>query len=299
MPEQSKQLAPLKQKQLTIQQWLNTPKFVAQMDAALPFGTLNGTRVARLIYSEIVRNDKLADCTIASICGVAMACAQTGLEPGPTAQCWIVPYAGEATFQLSYRGLLTLAQNSDRIIGVAAGVVHEKDPVWEWDEGSDAHVRFQRSLGEERGEPIAAFASLKTSGGGNIVRVMSHAEVETHRKRFSKDKRDMAAWSTDWDEMAMKTVLKKACKWAPVSTETSRAMEWDGLAEAGKPQKLDAEVTIAEPMCIVKCGKCESRDEYPIPYDGDCTNSCGQRITVPEDAEIDPETNELLPTEAA
>jgi recombination protein RecT len=298
MPEQSKQLAPLKQKQLTIQQWLNTPKFVSQMDAALPFGTLNGSRMARLIYSEIVRNDKLADCTIASICGVAMACAQTGLEPGPTAQCYVIPYGGEATFQLSYRGLLTLAQNSDRIIGVAAGVVHEKDPVWEWDEGSDAHVKFQRSLEEERGEPIAAFASLKTSGQGNIVRVMSTAEIEAHRKRFSKDKRDKAAWSTDWDEMAMKTVLKKACKWAPVSTETSRAMEWDGLAESGKPQKLEAEVTIAEPMCIVKCPNCNARDEYPIPFEGWCTGCENFTLIVPEDAEIDTETNEMIPPEA-
>ena len=263
MPEQSKQLVPLKQKLAMRQQWLYTPKFVAQLDAALPFGPMTGARMARMIYSELQKNDKLAECSIESICGVAMACAQTGLEPGPTNQAYIIPYGGEATFQLSYRGLLTLSQNSDRIIGVAAGVVKANDPVWEWDEGSDAHIKFQRSLEEDRGREVAVFASLKTAGGGNIVRVMSFTEVEDHRRRFSKDKRDKAAWVTDWDEMAMKTVLKKACKWAPVSTETARAMEWDNRAEAGKPQKLETEIVVAEPMCVVKCGSCEDATSTP------------------------------------
>ncbi|HUT86601.1 MAG TPA: recombinase RecT [Candidatus Heimdallarchaeota archaeon] len=296
MTEQSKQLAPLQKKQLTIRQWLYSPKLIDQLDMALPVGPLNGRRMARLIYSEVTRNPRLADCTIESICGVAMACAQVGLEPGPTAQAYVIPYGKEATFQLSYRGLLTLAQNSEKIIGVSGAVVYSKDTVFEFDEGSDAFVRYQRTMDAERGEPVCAFASLKTAGGGNIVRVMSVPQIEKHRQRFSKDKRDNSAWSTDWDEMAIKTVLKKAAKWAPVSTETARAMTWDALAEAGKPQKLEDEVVIAEPMVVVHCEMCDERHEYPIPYDGPCDGlGCGVTIIVPDDCDVDPETNEMIP----
>lgn len=296
MPEQSKQLTTLDNRVNTIGRYINTPAFRDQIQLALPQGHEAG-RFARLILNEVRRNPKLADCTVESLLGVAMACAQTGLEPGPTGLCYIIKYGKEATYQLGYKGMLNLCWNSAGIVGVASEVVREKDPVFEYDEGSDAYVKFQRRLDGERGEPIAVFAALKTVGGGNIIRVMTTEEIEKHRKQYSKDTRDDAAWVTAWDEQACKTVLKKAAKRAPVSTETQRAMQWDGLAEAGKPQKLETEIVVAEPMCVVKCGSCEARDEYPIPYNGDCTACKSRTISVPEDAELDPETQEMIPPE--
>ena len=293
MAEQSRQLTTVERKHVKIKRVLFHPQLVEQYSLALPVGSLNGARMARLIFNEVQRNDKLADCTPQSIVAVGMACAQTGLEPGPTAQAWMIPYKNVATFQLSYRGMLTLAQNSEKIIGVSAGVVYENDE-FDWDEGSDSFVKWRRAF-KDRGERLCAFASLRTAGGGNIVRVMSEEEIEKHRRQYSKTKRDDAPWVTAWDEMACKTLLKKAAKWAPVSTETSKAMHWDGLAEAGKPQGLEFEVTVPRPECVVKCPHCGSRDDYPIPYDDLCTNECGATILVPADAEVDPETREMIP----
>lgn len=290
---QSKELTPLDNKVMTIGRYLQTPAFQKQLGMAMPFG--EPSRMARMVLNEVRKNPKLADCSIESLLGVAMACAQTGLEPGPTGLAYVIPYGRDAHFQLGYKGTLNLSWRSEGIIGVASEVVKENDPLFEWDEGSDAVVRFQRLLSGERGVPIAVFAAIKTKGGGNIVRVMSVEEIEKHRKQYSKDTRDDAAWVTAWDEQACKTVLKKALKRAPVSTEVMRAMEWDGLAEAGKPQRLEMEVTVAEPMIMVKCPNCDKRDEYPIPFEGACTAGCANIITVPPDAEADPETNEMLP----
>lgn len=298
MAEQSKQLTPLDRKVQKIGNWIYTPSFQLQLQRALPQGH-EATRFARLILNEVRREPKLADCTIDSLLGVAMACAQTGLEPGPTGLCFVIPYKNEATFQLGYKGMLNLSWRSEGIIGVASEVVRENDPVFEFDEGSDAYVRFQRLLKGPRGEPIAVFAALKSAGGGNICRIMTFEEIEDHRKRYVKTKRDDQPWITAWDEQACKTVLKRAAKRAPVSSVMLRAMEWDGLAESGKPQNLEAEITKAEPMVTVKCPTCEGRASYPIPYDGLCANCDLQKIVVPENAEIDPDTGEMIPPEAA
>jgi recombination protein RecT len=292
---ESKQLTTLDQRVSTIGRYINTDAFQRQLQLALPHGAA-APRFARLVLNEVRRNPKLAECTIESLLGVAMACAQTGLEPGPQGLCYIIPYKREATYQLGYKGMLNLAWRSEGIIGVASEVGRENDPVFEFDEGSSAFVRFQRLLRGERGNRVAAFAALTTKGGGTITRVMTYDEIEDHRRQYSKDKRDESAWATAWDEQACKTVLKKCAKRAPVSTETHQAMEWDGLAESGKPQQLGTQITIAEPVGLWRCLDCNTRDEYTIPFDGPCTN-CGVSLLIPADAEIDAETNEIIPPE--
>jgi recombinational DNA repair protein RecT len=74
--------------------------------------------------------------------------------------------------------------------------------------------------------------------------VMTRREVEKHRDRSAT--RGSGPWVTDYEAMALKTVLRKLCKFLPASVELKRAVELDERAEAGLPQDLpsiDAEYT--------------------------------------------------------
>ena len=58
--------------------------------------------------------------------------------------------------------------------------------------------------------------------------VMSNEEVEAHARKYSKAfTSNYSPWKTNFEEMAKKTVLKKALKYAPMKTEFVRGMVQD------------------------------------------------------------------------
>ena len=107
----------------TIAAYLMSDGFKTQLRFALPKSGVTPERMARIALTEIRRNPKLANCSIESLMGAVMECAQLGLEPGSTGFCWIIPYGQEATFQLGYKGLLQLLWRSDQIASIQSEVV--------------------------------------------------------------------------------------------------------------------------------------------------------------------------------
>ncbi len=67
---------------------------------------VSAERIARIAFTEIRKNPQLLDCSQASLLGAIMTAAQLGLEPGPTGQCYLIPYRNkklgtvECQFQL-------------------------------------------------------------------------------------------------------------------------------------------------------------------------------------------------------
>jgi len=223
-------------RQSTVADLIQSPQFVTQLQRALPRGGLTAERLARVALTEMRRTPKLMECSQASLMGSIMVCAQLGLEPGPMGLAYLIPYENrklgtvECSFQLGYRGLLALLWRSEAIASIQSEVVCAND-VFDYDEGSNAHVRFKRLLTGDRGEKIGVFAAISLKGGGVIVRVMSVQDVEEHRARYSRA--GSGPWDTAWDEMAAKTILKRAAKRAPISTETQLAISEDDRAEYG------------------------------------------------------------------
>jgi recombination protein RecT len=213
------------------------PTFQRQVKLALPRAGITAERLARTALTEVRRNPKLQQCSRNSLLAAVMDCAAYGLEPGPMGLAWIIPYGREAQFQLGYKGLLALLWRSEQIASVASEVVYEHDD-FDWNEGSDAFVKFRRKLDGARGEPVAVFAAITTKSGGNIVRVMSVSDVQAHRDRFSKAGKQ-SPWATDFDEMACKTLLKRVAKRAPVSTEVQQAIALDDQSDFGAPATID------------------------------------------------------------
>lgn len=201
-----------------------------EIQKALP-SVLTPERFTRMVLSALSTNQQLQECTPASFLGAMMTAAQLGVEPNtPLGQAYLIPYRNHGTmevqFQLGYKGMLDLAYRSGEVSTVQAHTVCEND-------------RFDYALGLEprlehvparcdRGEAIYYYAVIKMKDGGFCFAVMSREEVEAHAKKYSKAySSGYTPWKTNFDEMAKKTVLKKALKYAPMKSDFVRGMSQD------------------------------------------------------------------------
>lgn len=184
-------------------------------------------RFARIAMTAVRNNPALQKCNPASFLAALMHSAQLGLEPNtPLGQAYLIPYGNEVQFQIGYPGLLTLAYRTGEYKQIYAMQVYAGDE-FEYEFGLEPKLVHKPS-GTPTGEPPHYYAVYRLVNGGYGFAVMSRQEVEQHRDRFSPSaKRGKSPWVTDFDAMALKTVLKKALKYAPKSVEFASAISSD------------------------------------------------------------------------
>lgn len=193
-----------------------------QLARALP-RHLDADRFARIVLTECRRNPGLLQCTPASMLGAMMQAAQLGLEPGPLQQCYLVPYKGEVTFQVGYRGFIDLFRRATDGTIVAREVCENDEFELEYEEGRD-RLRHVPNL-RQRGEVYAYYGLARMPDGSSLVHVMTQDEVDRHKAR-SKTK-DNGPWKTDPVAMGRKTVIRAMSPYLPASTEVALALESD------------------------------------------------------------------------
>ncbi len=234
-----------------------------EMARALP-KHLDADRMARIALTVLSQTPKLAECTQDSFLGALMTCAQTGLEPGPLGQAYLVPYGNKVTFIAGYRGLIDLAWRSGRLASIAAETVHENDD-FTFEKGLRPDLKHTWKLGQDRGRAIGYYASAEMRDGGTVFVVMSRSEVEQIRKR-SRSK-DSGPWVTDYDAMAKKTCIRQLSKYLPMSIEMAQAIAQDGHVRTDpSADALDAPPTYSEPQTVD--GEVVSTEAGPVDPDG-------------------------------
>lgn len=205
-----------------------------QIEKALP-SVITPERFTRMVLTAISSTPKLRDCTPKSFLGAMMAAAQLGVEPNtPLGQAYIIPYNNhnklEAQFQLGYKGLIDLAYRSGEVEVVQAHVVYANDE-FHYEYGLDPKL-IHKPATKERGDAIAVYAMFKTKAGGFGFEVMSMDDVKVHAMRYSKSySASTSPWKTNFEEMAKKTVLKRALKYAPLKSDFVRAVVQDGTVK--------------------------------------------------------------------
>lgn len=192
---------------------------------ALPSTGITADRFTRLAVSAVSGNAALQNCDPKSFLAAMMTSAQLGMEPNtPLGQAYLIPYGGKCQFQLGYKGLIELAYRSGQISTIFAEVVYSNDE-FSYELGSDPKLVHKPCMKGPRGAVVCYYAVWRGKDGGYGFSVMSVEDVQEHRRKFSKAKN--SPWDTNFDEMAKKTVLKKALKYAPLSTDLMRSVSAD------------------------------------------------------------------------
>lgn len=219
-------------------------KMEAQIARALP-KHMTVDRFSRIVLTEIRRNPKLLQCmndAPVTLWSSILLSAQLGVDLTPSlGQAYILPYWNkktgktEAQLQLGYRGLLGLVRNSGEIEAVMCETVFEKDHL-EIQLGPETVFKHIPYLDGDAGEPKLYYMVAKFKGGGYHLEWMTKAQIEKVRQRSQSgsDSSKYGAsgpWVTDYDEMAKKTVIKRASKKLPLSVEVQRKLAQDEVVK--------------------------------------------------------------------
>lgn len=175
-------------------------------------------------------NPAVMSCSPQTLGNCLIQAAQMGLQIGPAGEATILPFKRSATLVPMYQGLLKLAYNSGHVRSIAANVVREGD-LFEYEDGTRKHLKHVPLMDEdERGDIICAWAVIETQYGTNIT-VKSKKFIDGIRSRSPSAGASHSPWKSDYESMAVKTVLKQALKLVPKSAQLARAIELDNAHE--------------------------------------------------------------------
>lgn len=188
-------------------------------------------RFTRMALSALNTTPKLKECTPMSFLAALMNAAQLGLEPNtPLGQAYLIPYKNkgvlECQFQIGYRGMIDLAYRNPLLQTIQAQVVYENDQ-FNYELGLESKLEHKPCLGD-RGEVKLFYGLFKLTNGGYGFAVMTKMEMDAYMQTYSKaSDSSYSPWKTNYEEMAKKTVIKKALKYAPIKADFRRMMETD------------------------------------------------------------------------
>jgi recombination protein RecT len=235
------------------------PKLAQASLAKMPPEFIVSTAMTLLRSSE-----QLKKCDPLSIVHCVVQSAQTGLRLDPVLQqAALVPRWNsqrkrlEAQFMPMYRGLLLLSRRSGQIVHVAAQPVYAADTfIIEY--GSEQKLIHRPELDWKKREVsqiLRYYAYIKLSSGGFQFEMMSQDEINEVKAEALSDKKnkDASPWTTDPIPMALKTVLRKLLKLAPVSDPMlSAALLSDDLLDRGITQNQVIENGLVVPGASFK-----------------------------------------------
>ena len=231
--KQGGQMSAAKAEKKTMQAYIEAME--PAIKKALP-SVITPERFTRMVLSALSSTPKLAECSPQSFLAAMMTAAQLGVEPNTAlGQAYLLPYRNhgqmECQFQLGYKGLIDLAYRSGEVSVIQAHTVYEND-VFEYELGMDPKLRHVPAKAD-RGEAVAYYAMFKTKDGGYGFEVMSVDDVQRHAQRYSKSYGSGSSpWRSNFDEMAKKTVLKRALKYAPLKSDFVRGVAQDETIKA-------------------------------------------------------------------
>ena len=192
-----------------------------------------------IVVAAVADNMDLLDCDRASLLKACLSAAELGLSLNKSMgeadilKVWDGRLKKNvAQFRPRYKGLMKLALQGGDVLKIESRLVYAND-TFEVEEGIEPRIIHKHGL-SNRGEKIGAYCVWKLRNGETQFEIMSKEEILAIRDRSSSKTKDgniVGPWKTDEAEMWRKTVVRRASKYMPLSTEAQRAVQADNQAE--------------------------------------------------------------------
>lgn len=191
--------------------------------------------------TSLVANEKnLQECDPVTLMYAGIQATTLGLPLNKNLGfAYVIPYKNtrlqktEAQFQVGYKGLIQLAIRSGQFNAMNVTEIREGEI-----KGYDlltGEIVLESKPGRET-LPIIGYASFfRLTNGFTKILYMTKEEMEQHGIRYSQtygskydNIKSNSKWTTDFDAMAKKTVLKLLLsRYAPLSTEMQEGIKYD------------------------------------------------------------------------
>lgn len=169
------------------------------------------------------KNDYLAKTAIGNPTSAQNAIinvAAIGITLNPASKlAYLVPRDGMVCLDISYMGLLHLAQAAGCILWGQCKLVYANDTYES--NGLDKAPTHKYNAFGDRGAVVGGYCTVKTPGGDYLTEEMSLAEIKA-TEATSKAKN--GPWKNFWEEMARKTIVKRASKYWPRAERLDNAI---------------------------------------------------------------------------
>ena len=169
------------------------------------------------------RNDYLANTALSNPTSAQNAIinvAAIGITLNPASKlAYLVPRDGMVCLDISYMGLLHLAQSTGSIKWGQCKLVYSNDTYES--NGLDTAPTHKYNAFGDRGDVVGGYCTVKTADGDYLTEEMSLAEIKA-TEATSKAKN--GPWKNFWEEMARKTIVKRASKYWPRAERLDNAI---------------------------------------------------------------------------
>lgn len=208
-PAQGQEIALKEATQSAVAQ-LQDNEFAQQIELAAPEG-VSPKQLLRAAATAVLENPNLAKPALrASLLQATLKIAQDGLLPDGRDAAFVI-YRTKDGEKIQYQPMISGLRRiaADHGWTIQTAVVYANDSFDPDPENGRANHK-PTPLGQDRGEPIGAYAVAVHRTGGRMLEVMSVSDIEKVRQ-VSKAK-DKGPWVDWWERMAEKSVGKRIFK---------------------------------------------------------------------------------------
>lgn len=225
-------------------------KYLKQDNIMQQLSETLGRNSAPLVTSAltaVANNYQLKDATPVSVYTSLMKAAALNLTVDPNLGfAYLVPYkrnfkengqwvnVTEAQLQIGYKGLVQLALRSGQIKSVNTGTIYDSE--FKGYNKITGEFTIDETIipDEDKDEVAGYFAYVQLINGGEVKQFSRKKQIEHFAKKYSKaysydldNNKKSSPWSTEFNAMAEKTVLKQVLKFVPMSLEMQEAVSVD------------------------------------------------------------------------
>lgn len=204
--------------------------------AAVMPANMSKERMFQLAVSAYNSTPQLAQCSTVSVLSCVMKCAALGLEPSAVdglGRAYILPYRNrktrgyEATFIMGYKGMVDLARRSGEIESISARAVYAGDD-FRYSYGLHEDIQHTPSNESKEGRELThAYCIAKFKDGGHYFNVLTREDIEKARQSSQAGSSQYSPWTTHYEQMAIKTAVRRAFPYLPVSVQAQEAAASD------------------------------------------------------------------------